>query len=257
MHKAREDLEEVLSEIQAVMEERQERKKGKPRSKLVEAIAVLLLARPMRAAEIAQILGYPVRYISSYLSYWRTRGLFEYENGFWTLTPQGEEYARTILAREMDTRLHQYAALARQLLASHTINTHLQSRQTINDKDRATRTLQSSQLLSFIAGQTSERDKKRQNLQPVTCLNMLVEEADLTIDEKEVLKTLINHYAQWGTTYIYLDQLEEQLGADRAWLLRVLRSLQTKGLIYIYNDKRLGTRIGFSKRLRSLISSCS
>ena len=229
-------------------------KKNKPRSKLVEAIAVLLLARPMRASEIAQVVGKPTRYISSYLSYWKTRGLFEYDNGFWILTPQGEEFARNILEREMNSRVAQYAALARQILVStqeEGIN------QTINGKKQAPPSPVSGQLQSFIATFTNNSDNKRQKRRPrKLCVRAIIEDLELEEDERIVMEALMEHYLKWNMTYTYLDQLEKQLEADRTWLLMVLRSLQAKGLIYIYNDRRLGTRIGLSKNTKKYLALC-
>ncbi len=229
--------------------------KNKPRSKLVEAIAVLLLARPMRASEIAQVIGKPTRYISSYLSYWKTRGLFEYDNGFWILTPQGEDFARNILEREMNSRVAQYAALARQILVStQEENIH----RAINDKRQAPPVSVSGQLQPFIAGLTNNIDNKRQKRRPrKICIRAIIEDLELEEDERIVIEALMEHYLKWNMTYTYLDQLEKQLEADRAWLLMVLRSLQAKGLIYIYNDRRLGTRIGLSKNTKKYLALCN
>ena len=223
---------------------------GGPRSRIVEAIAVLLLARPMRAAEIAQALGYPTRYVSSYLSYWRTRGLFDYEAGFWTLTPQGEEYARAIVEREMNSRVAQYAALARKIVAE-------QNTATMNDERTAPRAPVSGGSLPFTAGDIVRRGKKRQEARsPAACIRAVLSDPGLTEDERTVLETLLNHYTRWGSTYTYLDHLERELDADRAWLLSVARLLQAKKLIYIYTDRRLGVRIGLSKNLRELLAQC-
>ncbi len=230
-------------------------KKGGPRSKLVEAIAVLLLSRPLRSAEIAQILGFTPRYISSYLSYWKTRGLFAYDNGFWMLTPLGEDFARNVIQREMDEKLHHYTTLALRLISSQ--NTKMVSR-TRKDKRVLRREKVSSGFQQFIVTQTSTVDNKQQDVALfLLCMEKAINDEGLTTDEQEVLNTIINHYIKWGTTYLYLDQLEELMEADRAWLLKTLRLLQAKGLIYIYNDRRLGTRIGFSRKIRQAIAVCS
>jgi hypothetical protein len=227
-----------------------------PRSRLVEAIAVLLLARPMRAAEIAEVLGYSTRYISSYLSYWKIRGLFEYENGYWTLTAEGEEYARTIVEKEMNTRVAQYAALAKKIISDNHRAKPIQ--QTIKGKNETREYTLSGRLQSFIAAQTNKRRKKRQDRPPIkACINALLSTLELEEDEQSVLEALLDHYAKWGSTYTYLDHLEKELEADRTWLISVARILQAKKLIYIYTDRRLGIRIGFSKKLRDYLESCS
>ncbi len=229
-------------------------KKNKPRSKLVEAIAVLLLAKPMRASEIAQVLGKPTRYISSYLSYWKTRGLFDYDNGFWILTPSGEDFARNILEREMNTRVAQYAALARQILFSNQGENIMQA---MKDKKEPALGSGSGQFQPFIADLINKRGNKIQKKRPKKlCIRAIIEDLELDEDEKIVMEALMEHYIKWNMTYTYLDQLERQLEADRAWLLTVLRSLQAKGLIYIYNDKRLGTRIGLSKNTKKYLALC-
>jgi len=243
--------------VEATRGPRVHAKRGGPRSKLVEAIAVLLLAKPMRAAEIAEILGYSTRYISSYLSYWRTRGLFEYENGFWVLTEEGEEYARTIAEREMNTRLSQYAALAQRILQS----SQLQPTQislTRNNKTHARRGAVSGKKLPFLADNKGKADSERQRSVARACATALLADLEeLSSDEQTVLEALLDHYVKWGSTYTYIDHLEKQLEADRAWLLGVLRMLQSKKLVYIYTDRRLGIRVGLAKRLRELLESCS
>ncbi len=230
------------------------RRRGGPRSRIVEAIAVLLLARPMRAAEIAEALGYPTRYISSYLSYWRTRGLFDYENGFWTLTDEGEEYARSIVEREMNSRVAQYAALARKLLQEPPAEPVSVA---TNYKAGRRRSKQSGGVLQFTATASGKRGNERQGLRRACVQAVLAELEDLSSDERQVLEALLHHYERWGSTYTYLDHLEKELEADRIWLLGVLRLLQAKKLVYIYNDRRLGVRVGLSKKLRETLTECS
>lgn len=227
-----------------------------PRSRLVEAIAVLLLARPMRAAEIAQALGYSSRYVSSYLSYWRTRGLFEYENGFWTLTDAGEEFARNIVEREMNTRVSQYTALARSILSSQPGGAAETVNPTMKGKGRGRARVQSGGSQPFIAAKTVGTGNKRQGPSPALCARALLESLDLSEDERTVLESLLQHYVKWGSTYTYLDHLEKELDADRAWLLAVLRALQAKRMVYLYSDRRLGMRVGLARRLRSFLEEC-
>ncbi|BES81398.1 replication initiator protein WhiP [Pyrodictium abyssi] len=228
------------------------KQRGGPRSRLVEAIAVLLLARPMRAAEIAQVLGKSTRYVSSYLSYWRTRGLFEYENGFWVLTPEGEEFARNILEREMNSRVAQYAALARQIVSDKPLHVT----PTMKHKDGLRSSQQSGEPQPFIVSLTINADNKTQEQLLASCSRALLEELDIDDDERHVLELLLEHYRRWNMTYMYLDQLERELEADRVWLVGVLRSLQTKGLVYLYNDRRLGMRIGLSRKVKNALSAC-
>ncbi len=231
-------------------------RRGGPRSKLVEAIAVLLLAKPMRAAEIAEVLGYNSRYISSYLSYWKTRGLFDYENGFWVLTEEGEDFAKSVAEREMNSRVSQYAALAQSIL-SRAASSGEQVRETINGKKKRAGRRQSSGVLPFIASTTRTGGNKRQRSVARSCTKAILAELDeLSEDENTVLEALLDHYTKWGSTYTYIDHLEKQLDADRVWLMNVLRMLQSKKLVYIYTDRRLGIRVGLSKRLREVLEAC-
>jgi hypothetical protein len=39
--------------------------------------------------------------------------------------------------------------------------------------------------------------------------------------------------------------------------MKVLRELQSKGLIYIYTDPRLGVRVGFSKNIKYQLETCT
>ena len=201
-----------------------------PRSKIMEAIIVLLYAKPMRSAEIAQHLGYTSRYVSSYLSYWKTRGLVEYNNGLWQLTPQGELLAQQIMNEKISSAIN---------------NNNIQVTQ-----------LRSRQSLSFIAEQTSQTIPKLERRKHVTCLKESISYDSLTEEEQEVLDILLDHYINWGSTYMYVDQLIEVLQANEAWLMRILRMLQTKHIIYLYQDPKLGTRVGFSKYLRKILQKC-
>jgi hypothetical protein len=225
---------------------------GRPRSRVVEAIAVLLLARPMRAAEIAQALGYPVNYVTSYLSYWRVRGLFDYENGFWRLTEEGARFAQSIVEREVSERLDQYVALARSILSGGG-----QVKRAVNSERGVPGAGGSSGSQRFTAAQTSSSRGEQLEAERLVCAEALLEALDLGEDEREVFEHLLTHYLKWGSTYTYVEPLEEELSADRSWLLKVLRSLQSKGLVYIYNDRRLGTRIGLSRKVKTYMEQCT
>ena len=220
-----------------------------PRSKLVDALMVLLLGRPMRAAEIAEVLGYDTRYISSYLSYWKTRGYVEYVSGFWQLTHLGEDYAREVIARETSSEFDKFAGIARKL-ASEKVS------RTINSKKRVQNRTSHRRSLPFIAGKNVVAGNKRQNRRETAdCMLSALREV-LDDDEIEVVSKMLDHYIEWGTTYIYTDQLAESLHADSTWLLRILRGLQSKGIIYIYTDPRLGVRVGFTRRFKEELESC-
>ncbi len=235
--------------------EAEAREKGKkqrgPRSRLVDAIFVMLLSRPMKSSEIAGLLGYDSRYIASYLSYWKTRGYVEYESGYWYLTPLGEEYARNVVEKEINDRFNEFAAIAQRILSSLHISGARKSKKGVPERGGA------GVSLPFIAGNIASPGSKRQKRQAIAeCALQSLSGEDLTSDELEVVKVLLEHYARWGTSYMYVDQLQEALQADYEWLVRTLRELQTKGIVYLYRDPRLGLRVGFSKSMRQVLEAC-
>ena len=239
---------ERLAEALAI---RSRKGKGGPRSKLVDAIMVLLLSKSMRAAEIAEIFSLQSKYVSSYLSYWKSRGFVEYDRGFWYLTPEGEEYARSIVERAKNVLSDEYKMLAYNLLNQSRL------KRTINDKKGFQKTGQEGHVQSFIVSKRFKTNNKRQErISAVVCVQNAIKD-EIDEEEFEVLSTLLSHYARWGSTYIYMDQLQERLNADYTWLIRKIRSLQTKNLVYIYTDPRLGIRIGLSKRIRELLEQCN
>jgi predicted transcriptional regulator len=234
--------------------EREAREKGRrskgPRSRIVDAIFVMLLARPMRAAEIGSVLGLEARYVSSYLSYWKARGYVDYESGYWYLTPLGEEYARNVLEREVNEQFNEFVAIAQRIAGTVNVNPAKIG------KRGGRRQPQASPLLPFTAAKTGLSGSKRQEraLAAECALDTL--SGELSDDEVEVLGALLNHYARWGTTYMYIDQLQSALEADSTWLMKVLRDLQTKGVVYLYKDPRLGIRVGIAKRTREALEEC-
>lgn len=224
--------------------------RGGPRSRVVEAILVLLLSRPMRSSEIAGVLGFSSRYVSSYLSYWRTRGIVDYDSGFWYLTPKGEAIAREIYERETRRGSDEYTILAQKILGSPVS-------QAVKGKSGVQARGEGGEPLPFLAELKGKSGSKLQErVSAGVCLiNKL--KGLIGDEELEVLMILVSHYTRWGTSYMYLDQLQERLNADYTWLMKVLRELQSKGLIYIYTDPRLGVRVGFSKNVKQQLELCS
>ncbi len=223
--------------------------RGGPRSRLVDAIMVLLLSRPMRSSEIGEVLGLESKYISSYLSYWKARGYVDYEAGLWHLTPLGEEYAREVLARVNSDDFDKFASIARRLVGS-------QVKSTINDKNRGKRRGQARKSLQFTVGNKVIEDNKRQERSRAAACVLSALQSHLSSEELDIMELILNHYVEWGSTYTYVDQLAEAIKADLTWLMRILRGLQSKGLIYIYTDPRLGVRIGLSRRVKEELKPC-
>ncbi len=225
----------------------EEKLKTGPRSKLMDAILVLLYARPLRTSEIASSLGYPSKYISSYMSYWKKKGLVYQEGGRWYLTREGESIAREIIENINNSRFTEYLALARMIMNE-------QVGQTKNDKSEQRTEKLDKGVLSFFVNQTKSANKETQKPDPQVCLKEIV--AKLDDDEKEIFNFLLNKYMQWGSTYLYLDQIQEETGADVGWLFKVLRRLQTKKLLYLYHDPKLGVRVGFTQNVKEMLESC-
>lgn len=237
------DIEEI---IQQISEEKLFT--GSPRSKLVEAILVLLYARPLRTSEIAANLGYETKYISSYLSYWKKKGLVYQEGGRWHLSRKGEELAKELMESYTNSKFKEMLLLAKQILDSK------QVKQSINNKTKEKQDKNKQELLLFIDDQTSKMENKQQKSNITDCIKEILKKLDQ--DEKEIIKYLLDKYMEWGTTYIYLDQLQEELKADTNWIFKVLKSLQTKRLLYIYQDPKMGVRIGLSQTLKKLLYDC-
>ncbi|RLG86417.1 MAG: replication initiator protein WhiP [Thermoprotei archaeon] len=225
-----------------------------PRSRIVEAILALLYARPMRSSEIARYIGRSSRYVSSYLSYWRARGLVEYESGYWYLTEKGEQVVRMIMERVREAsnpRLSQSLAVVHTLLSEPV-------RQTRNRKTAQEETGGGEGPLSFIAGDTGSQipeQSHRRVEKALECLRRLVGNR-LSIDERDLLEHLVKHYIEWGSSYVYLDQLTKEFDAGYHEIIAILKQLQVKKLIYIYMDRRFGARIGLNKSFRKLVDTC-
>ncbi|MCE4624703.1 MAG: replication initiator protein WhiP [Desulfurococcales archaeon] len=242
------DLEKTIETL--LERRRREKERGGPRSRLVDAIMVLLLSKPMRSSEIAGLLGYETKYISSYLSYWKTRGYVEYNSGFWFLTPKGEEYAREVAERASDEKFDRLAALAQRILAEANV------KKTINDKTPTPRPHHGRGSLSFIVSKKRKPDIKLQERARAAACFIESLRDELSEDELEVLTALLSHYSKWGSTYLYLDQLAELINADYKWVLSVVRMLQSKNIVYLYTDPRLGVRVGLSKPAKELLEEC-
>ena len=74
---------------------------------------------------------------------------------------------------------------------------------------------------------------------------------ELGEEERLVLGYLVEHKCKWGSNYSYFDELLEELNMPAEELLRVLRRLQSRRLVYLYEDKRKrAVRVGLGRALR-------
>ena len=244
------DMDDYIELARSLAGGREERPRGGPRSKLVDAIMLLLLSKPMRSAEIAGILGLQSKYVASYLSYWKARGYVAYDAGFWYLTPRGEEYAQTVLERVKREASNELEVYARRMVSERRV------KGAVNDKTGAAPPEGPGRPQSFIAGKTGLPGSERQDRGSRVVCALTALKGQLDDDEFEVVNVLLLHYAKWGSTYMYLDQLQERMQADYQWLMRIVRRLQAKNVVYIYSDPRLGIRVGLSRRLKEYLEAC-
>ncbi len=231
-----------------------------PRSRIVQAILLLLYVRPMRSSEIASLLNKKTRVVSSYLSYWKARGYVEFKSGYWMLTKKGEEHVQAVLQSLGIPVLsaHEVVQLAQKLAKEQVLDT-------INSWAKHRTAQDEAEIQSFTALQTSSKVGKlvtqtnnSTNLEKVLkCLEKVMNAKDLSEDEAEILRYMVKHYAEWGSTYLYLDQLSEDLHYSTQELLVVLRKLQSKKLVYLYTDRRFGIRVGLGKGLKQILDTCT
>uniref|UniRef100_A0A7C2ZCW1 Replication initiator protein WhiP n=1 Tax=Ignisphaera aggregans TaxID=334771 RepID=A0A7C2ZCW1_9CREN len=231
-----------------------------PRSRIVEAILLLLYTKPMRSSEIARILNKPAKLISSYLSYWKSRGYVAYKSGYWVLTNQGEEHAKMII-ESMSIPIASPQDVV--LLAHNMINEPVQT--TINNWRSLKTPQHETEIQRFIANLTNSKVGKQLQKgannataleKALSCVTRILESKNLLEDEMLVINHLIKHYIEWGSTYLYLDQISEELHYQVHELVSILRKLQSKRLVYLYTDRRFGIRVGLGKSFKQILDQC-
>ncbi|MEM0027736.1 MAG: replication initiator protein WhiP [Ignisphaera sp.] len=228
-----------------------------PRSRVVEAILLLLYAKPMKSSEIASILGKKTKLISSYLSYWKSRGYVVLRTGYWFLTKKGEEHVKALLS-SLDTPVlspYDVVRLAQKLISEPVLETmNSWRRQDGKPKETVIQQFTASKTGSLVGKQGTKNENTVEKT--LKCLEKIISSKDLLEDETNILRHMVKHYAEWGSTYLYLDQISEELHYPSNELMLILRKLQTKKLIYMYTDKRFGIRVGLGKSLKQLIDAC-
>ncbi len=231
-----------------------------PRSRIVNAILLLLYIRPMKSSEIANIIGRNTKLISSYLSYWKVRGYVVYRAGYWSLTKSGEEYVKIFLESLGIPVLspRDVVQLAHKLVSE-------QNMSTINNWILAQKSQEETKIQFFIDKRTESYVGKHEHKssleeidkKAIECASKILRSKDLLEDEMTILSYLIKHYIEWNSTYVYLDQISEELHYPNNDLISILRKLQTKKLIYLYTDRRFGIRVGLGKTFKHLLDSCT
>ncbi len=229
-----------------------------PRSRVVEAILLLLYVKPMKSSEIASLLGKKTKLISSYLSYWKSKNYVTFKTGYWFLTRKGEEYVKTLLSTLNIAVFspHDVVRLAQKLISEPVL-------ETANSWKKQYEKQEETEIQQFVVAKTGSfvgkpNTKTSENIieKALKCLEKIISSKDLLEDETNVLTHLVKHYAEWGSTYLYIDQISEELHYPSNELMLILRKLQTKKLIYMYTDKRFGIRVGLGKSLKQLLDAC-
>ncbi len=231
-----------------------------PRSKIVDAILLVLYLRPMRSSEIAIIIGKTSKLVSSYLSYWKSRGYVEYRSGYWFLTKVGEEYIRTFIESLGIPVLTpaNVVQLAQKLISEpdfSTVNSWIQ--QDSPQKKTEIQQFTEKRTYSKVGKQYTMTDVQKGSLiKAVECVTKILASKDLVEEESQILNFMIKHYIEWNSTYMYLDQIAEELHYPNNELLTILRRLQSKKLVYLYTDTRFGIRVGLGKSFKQLLDMC-
>lgn len=218
---------------------------------------LLLYSRPMRSSEVAALLGKSVRVVSSYLSYWKSRGYVAYRSGYWYLTRAGEEHVSMLLSSLQAPVLgpQEVVVLAQNLIRERVLPT-------INSSNTLKRRQGAAEIQSFVVDETGSFVGKRDLLtlggraEVLGCLEKILEAKNLSEDEASVLRHLVKHYVEWSSTYLYLDQLADELHYHASELVEVLKKLQAKKLVYLYADRRFGIRVGLGRSLKLLLDQC-
>lgn len=231
-----------------------------PRSRFVEAILLLLYLKPMKSSEIARLLNKQTKIISSYLSYWKSRNYVTHRSSYWMLTKLGEEYVKLLLESLgiAITTPHDVVLLAHKLINN-------QINETINNLNQLKSSQHVTKIQQFIDGFTNKNVGKQthnQNINKIVvekafnCIKKILESKDLLEEEMNIMNFLIKHYIEWNSTYLYLDQIADELHYPPQELLTILRKLQTKKLIYLYTDRRFGIRVGLGKSFKYILDQC-
>ena len=160
-----------------------------------------------------------------YLYYYKRKGWVAQDSPLWSLTELGEKRRKEGLQIRKNSRPPSFNSIIRDnqfCKKSEGLSRVEDPRNLVeNLRNQVEETLQRGKLCS-----TREKYSRIAN--------------ELGEDEKEVLKYLVEHRCKWGSNYRYFDEL-----------LRVLRRLQSKKLVYLYEDKRKhAVRVGLGKTLR-------
>ncbi|MCS7111103.1 MAG: hypothetical protein N3E36_06835 [Sulfolobales archaeon] len=231
-----------------------------PRSRVVDAVLLMLYLRPMRSREIASIIGKTSKLVSSYLSYWRSRGYVGYRSGYWFLTKTGEGYVKTFLESLSIPILTptDVVQLAQKLINEpdfSTINSWIQ--QDSHQKETEIQQFTEKRTDSKVGKQYSVSDPQKGGIiKALECVTRILASKDLVEEESQILNFMIKHYVEWNSTYMYLDQIAEELHYPNSELVAILRRLQSKKLVYLYTDTRFGIRVGLGKSFKQLLDMC-
>lgn len=258
------EFDEILAKFNRIHHDSSESSDGRrplekgPRSRIVDAIFLLLYLRPMRSSEVASIVGRSSKLVSSYLSYWKSRGYVDYRSGYWLLSKIGEEYVKTFI-ESLGVPILAPADVVR--LAQKLINEP--DFNTVNNWIQQNSPQEKTEIQQFTEKKTGSKvgkqytEAQKNNLvKTLECVTKILSSKDLVEEEMQILNFMIKHYIEWNSTYMYLDQMAEELHYPNNELISILRKLQSKKLVYLYTDTRFGIRVGLGKSFKQLLDMC-
>lgn len=187
-------------------------------SPITALVLLSLLEGPKTTAELAEVvseyLGTNVepRDVYPYLYYYRKKGWVMSLSPLWSLTESGEKF------------LQKYKQWLRKLIGNISHLSKLNKRNVTKS-------------FSYIMLNINE------------IITEIREKYEITKDEEDILKTLLEHYVVTGSTYMYIDNLALRLEASLSWLWHNLKSLKSKRLVYVWRDGK----VGLGKNLRNML----
>ncbi len=172
------------------------------------------------ATEVQRVTGRRLRAkdVLAYLSYYRRKGWVVNHSPVWSLTEAGKAFVEKY-------RSHLLYLLGE----SYGTPSHTKVHTKVNESITLSHTKADERL---ILKKTKARVSETIELLKRKLKNR---------DEADALQILLFNYFENGSTYMYLDELAEELEADPSWLLRVvLRRMRSRGLVYVWRDGKVG-----------------
>jgi len=216
-------------------------------SDLTYTILLILRHSLVPTRYISFLTGEPSKKISTYLSILKRKGLVKYENGFWTLTSQGEK-----IADKLESLFKFYP----DILHRENLNNYLKN---VNNENKETKFIKINLNYSKKFQRNLNLSKETSKQSKIT-LDQLLEEAnrlarkylgrELDGVEKSIVEFLYEFYRDTGRKYWWPeDSLDLDIALAEALsrkgisisstdIVESLRALRAAGIVYTY--KRQG-----------------